>query len=136
MLLTAYHRHSIANVGHTHKIHVSSRLALVQLLQHELRGNLILEQHGGREGGRERGAQVRKASRVIGRMASVSPVSTGLVMNMKMRPKVATTMERRATLMLCVPALFISRVSCAPPALVSQTSKTTHEDQVRGHRTP
>jgi len=42
----------------------------------------------------------------------VSAVRMGLVMNMKIRPKTATTMERSAMLMLWVPALFMSRVSC------------------------
>ena len=57
-------------------------------------------------------AHARKASSVTGRMARVSAVRMGLVMNMKTRPQAATTTERSAMLMLWVPALFISRVSC------------------------
>lgn len=45
-------------------------------------------------------AQVRKAMRVIGSTARVSAASCGLVMNMKMRPNVATTMDLSAMLIL------------------------------------
>jgi len=43
----------------------------------------------------------------------VSADSSGLVMNMSTTPKMDTTMLRSAMEIEIVPALFISRVSCA-----------------------
>lgn len=57
-------------------------------------------------------AKVRNASSRTGRMASVSPVRMAEVMNISTKPKMATTMLLSAELILDVPALFISLVSC------------------------
>ncbi len=46
-----------------------------------------------------------------GNRTSVRPVSCGEMWNIRMMPNTATTVERSATEMLEVPALFMSRVS-------------------------
>ena len=56
--------------------------------------------------------KTRNETSSSGRHASVSADSSGLVMNIRIRPKMATTVERRAIEMDVVPALFINRVSC------------------------
>ena len=57
-------------------------------------------------------AKVRNASSKMGRIAKVRPVRIAEVINMSTRPKMATTMLLKAELMLDVPALFMSLVSC------------------------
>jgi len=70
----------------------------------------------------------RRAARSRGRMARVRRVSSTEVVNMKTSPSTATTVERRATLMEIVPAVFISRVSCRGAVILMSIQKIFLEE--------
>lgn len=64
--------------------------------------------------------KIRKETRRNGRHASVSADSSGDVMNIRTRPKMATTVDRNAIDMEIVPALFMSLVSWYSTANVKE----------------